>query len=156
EGGVPNGPRIRMNLDGSAAWNGKSADEILDTFLAPFQDGPPGQNIVHLLAVNDGRLLEWIEGVEERVGRETALTAELYDLLQREAVTQDSHIRFISLNQRSLVGGITPERTGIDTAFLERLVDHLYGGNQAGRIWSPCRACSAKARCRVFQAAQIF
>src|SRR5262249_13607274 len=72
EGGVPNGPRIRMNLDGSAAWNGKSADEILDTFLAPFQDGPPGQNIVHLLAVNDGRLLEWIEGVEERVGRETA------------------------------------------------------------------------------------
>lgn len=156
EGRVQNGPRIRMNLDGSAAWNGKSADELLDAFLAPFQDGPPDQNIVHLLAVNDGRLLEWIEGVEERLGRETSLTKELYELLQQESVAQDSHVRFISLNQRSLVGGITPDRKRIETGFLERLLDHLYGGQQAGDIWSPCRMCSAMDRCRVFQAAQVF
>ncbi len=156
EGRVPNGPRVRMNLDGSASWQGKSADELLDEFLAPFQDGSPRDNIVHLLAINDGRLLEWIEGVEERLGRETALTTELYELLQRETVEQDSHIRFISLNQRSLVGGITPDRTDIDTGFLERLIDHLYGGEKAQEIWSPCRSCSARDRCRVFQAAQVF
>ena len=125
EGRVPNGPRVRMNLDGSAAWQGKSADELLDEFLAPFQDGPPRDNIVHLLAINDGRLLEWIEGVEERLGGETDLTSKLYELLQGKAVEQDSHIRFISLNQRSLVGGITPDGTDIDTEFLERLLDHL-------------------------------
>lgn len=156
EGPVPNGPRVRMNLDGSAAWKGKSADEIIDEFLAPFQNGPPVDNIVHLLAVNDGRLLEWIEGVEGRLGRETLLTKELYELLQQEAATQDSHIRFINLNQRSLVGGITDDGTRIDTSFLERLLNHLYGGTKAGEIWLPCSTCSAKDRCRVFQAARVF
>jgi serine/threonine protein kinase len=156
EGRVPNGPRVRMNLDGSAAWRGKSADQILDEFLAPFQDGSPRDNIVHLLAVNDGRLLEWIEGVEDRLGKETPLTAELYELLQQESVTTESHIRFINLNQRSLVGGITTDRTRIDTTFLERLLDHLLGGARAADIWSVCHSCSAKDRCRVFQAVRVF
>lgn len=156
EGQLQNGPRIWMNLDGSAAWRDKSADEILDEFLAPFQNGPPKGKIVHLLAVNDGRLLEWIEGVEERLGKETPLTIELYELLQQESVVRDSHIRFISLNQRSLVGGITPHPSRIDTTFLEQLIDHLYGGAQASEIWSACRSCSAKDRCRVFEAARVF
>lgn len=156
EGRVPHGPRVRMNLDGSAAWQGQSADELLDEFLAPFHDGPPGENIVHLLAINDGRLLEWIEGVEDRLGRETKLTAELYELLQEKCENKDSHIRFISLNQRSLVGGITPEATDINTEFLERLLDQLYGGRKAQETWSPCQTCSAKERCNVFQAAELF
>ncbi len=153
---VPNGPRVRMNLDGSAAWKGQSADEILDEFLAPFQNGPPEENIVHLLAVNDGRLLEWIEGVRERLGRETSLTIGLYDLLQQQSVEHDSYIRFISLNQRSLVGGITSDGSGIGTAFLEHLVDHLYGDTRAEANWSACRVCSAKDRCPVFQATRVF
>ena len=156
EGRVPHGPRVRMNLDGSAAWQGRSADEILDHFLGPFQDGPPLDNIVHLLAVNDGRLLEWIESVEQRLGHETLLTAELYHLLQPDGVARESHIRFISLNERSLVGGITLDRSQIDTGFLENLLDELYGGARAGETWSACRTCSAKERCRVFQATCVF
>ena len=79
EGQVSGDPIVRMNLDGSAAWRGRSADEILDEFLEPFQDGPPIEDVVHLLAINDGRLLEWIEGVESRRGSgETPLTNELY------------------------------------------------------------------------------
>ena len=156
EGCVPNGPRVRMNLDGSAAWKGKSADELLDEFLAPFQDGPPRENIVHLLAINDGRLLEWIEGVEDRLGVETELTRNLYERLQGKVVEQNAQIRFISLNQRSLVGGITPDGAHIDTGFLRRLLDHLYGGPKALEIWSPCQMCSAKERCHVFQAAKVF
>jgi serine/threonine protein kinase len=148
---------IRMNLDGSASWQGRSADEILDEFLAPFHDGPPENDIVHLLAINDGRLLEWIEGVEHRRGTgETPLTAALYQLVQREAASQESHIRFISLNQRSLVGGLTADYERIDTVFLERLVDHLYGGEEAAAIWSPCQSCSAMDRCEVFRAARLF
>ncbi len=156
EGTIPNGPLVRMNLDGSASWRGRSADEILDEFLAPFQDGPPTDNVVHLLAINDGRLLEWIEGVEGRQGgKETSLTAALYEMLQQEAATQISYIRFISLNQRSLVGGITPDHRQLDTTFLMRLVDGLYGGKQAAKIWSPCQSCSAKDRCEVFRVARL-
>jgi len=156
EGQVPNGPQVRMNLDGSASWRGKTADEILDEFLEPFQSGPPRDNIVHLLAINDGRLLEWIDGVEGRLGNQTPLTDELYRLLQQEAAVRESHIRFINLNQRSLVGGITADRLRIKTGFLEDLLDHLYGGEKAADFWSVCRSCSAKDRCSVIQAACVF
>src|SRR5262249_51121115 len=157
EGQIPGGPLVRMNLDGSASWRGCSADEILDEFLAPFQDRALNQDIAHLLAINDGRLLEWIEGYERRHGdTETSLTSDLYKLLQQETSVQNSHIRFISLNQRSLVGGVTADRKRIDPTFLERLIDQLYGGEQADEIWSPCQSCSAKDRCEVFLAARIF
>jgi serine/threonine protein kinase len=157
EGQMDNGPIVRMNLDGSAAWRGRSADELLDEFLGPFQEGPPGEDLVHLLAINDGRLLEWIEGVESRQGGAvTPLTNELYDLLENEAAVPESHIRFISLNQRSLVGGITQDRNRIETSFLERLLDQLYGGERASEIWAPCHSCSAKDRCEVFRATRIF
>ena len=146
-----------MNLDGSASWQGRSADEILDEFLAPFQDGPPAQG--HRASARHQRRPS--AGVDRgRRGSarngETPLTAALYQLLQQEAASQESHIRFISLNQRSLVGGITPEREQIETAFLERLMDHLYGGEEAAEIWSPCQSCSAKDRCEVFRAARLF
>jgi serine/threonine protein kinase len=148
---------VRMNLDGSASWNERSADEILDQFLAPFQEGLPSEDIVQLLAINDGRLLEWIEGVEQRNGgEETALTKELYELLQTESTTRKSHIRFISLNQRSLVGGISSNQMSIETDFLDQLLDHLYGGDKAETIWSSCQSCSAKERCEVYRANRIF
>jgi serine/threonine protein kinase len=50
EGLMDDGLIVRMNLDGSAAWRGRSADELLDEFLQPFQQGRPSQDIVHLLA----------------------------------------------------------------------------------------------------------
>ncbi len=157
EGQIRNGPRVRMNLDGSAAWQGNSADQLLDEFLEPFQNGAPTDDIVHLLAVNDGRLLEWLVGVEERRDGETPLTSELYRLLQSETEPRsDSHIRFISLNERSLVGGIPEDRSSISTEFLESLIDQLYGGANTNEVWSPCVSCSARDRCRVIEAGQLF
>ena len=111
---------------------------------------------MHLLAINDGRLLEWIGGVEARLGTETSLTSALSQWLQEEAATQHSYIRFISLNKRSLVGGVNRDRTQIETGFLSRLMDHLYGGDKAAQIWAPCQGCSAKDRCEVFRAARYF
>jgi hypothetical protein len=152
---MPDGPLVRMNLDGSASWIGQSADDILDEFLAPFQDGPPDEDIVHLLAINDGRLLEWIEGVEERTGGATHLTGLLYELLQQEAVPQDTYVRFINLNQRSLVGGVISDQQKIDTRFLDRLTDQLYGGTDAATIWSLCQTCLAQERCEAYKTACI-
>ena len=148
---MDDGLTVRMNLDGSAAWRGRSADDLLDEFLEPFQKGPPSDDVVHLLAINDGRLLEWIDGASE-----TPLTSELYDLLGGEATRPESHIRFISLNHRSLVGSITSDRSEIETNFLERLLDQLYGGEKAAEIWSLCQTCSTQDRCEVFRATRIF
>ena len=154
EGRLANGLVIRMNLDGSASWRGSSADEILDEFLKPFQDGEPAEDITHLLAINDGRLLEWIE--KHNDGSRTPLTSDLNEMLQEQAATRKSHIRFINLNQRSLVGRINADRSQIETSFLDRLVDGLYGDGQAAEIWSPCEHCSAKNRCEVYRAAHLF
>ena len=151
KGRMEDGPVVRMNLDGSAAWEGRSADALLDEFLEPFREGPTDEDIVHLLAINDGRLLEWIEKVEE-----TPLTEELYALLRGETGNREPHIRFMSLNQRSLVGGISPERIEIETDFLEHLLDQLYGGDNAHVIWAPCQTCLAQERCEVFRAMRVF
>ena len=169
EGRTEDGLIVRMNLDGSASWQGKSADDLLDEFLKPFQHGPPAEDVAHLLAINDGRLLEWIEGVEQRLGgEETPLTFALSEHLGRangsapeveadaDAAVDDSHVRFVNLNDRSLVGGVTPGGTGIETGFLERLLDSLYGGEAAAETWAPCRTCSAQERCEVFRANRLF
>lgn len=156
EGRLGNGLLVRMNLDGSAAWRGRSADEILDEFLAPFQQGTPKPDIAHLLAINDGRLLEWIDGTESNLGTETPLTQALIGLLDNETAGQQSHIRFVSLNQRSLVGGISPDSKRIETAFLEDLLYSLYGGDEAPSLWKQCQSCSAHERCVVLHAARIF
>ena len=156
KGNMADGLTIRMNLDGSASWRGRSADELLNECLDPFLDSPV-QNSALLLAINDGRLLEWIEDIERDRHGGTRLTKALSDALLGEAMPpSESHIRFINLNQRSLVGGITTDSKSIDTAFLERMVDGLYGGENAQKIWGPCQSCSAKEHCEVYRAARIF
>ena len=155
KGRLDDGLAVHMNLDGSASWRGRSADDLLDEFLEPFQDGRPAGDIAHLLAINDGRLLEWIESVEKRYG-ETSLTKDLYDSLQNDELPSGSHIRFVNLNRRSLVGGIATDGKTIETGFLHRLLNALYGGDRAVEIWTPCRTCSAQERCEVFRATRIF
>jgi serine/threonine protein kinase len=157
EGRLEDGLRVRMNLDGSAAWRGRSADALLDEFLGPFHDGPPAKDIVHVLAINDGKLLEWVNSYAERhEGQTTALTDLLAELLEGDSASPDSHVQFISLNRRSLVGDVSPDRQAITTDFLDRLVDHLFGGENARTIWRPCELCSAKVRCEVYRAVRRF
>lgn len=153
---MDDGLTVRMNLDGSASWQGRSADELLDEFLEPFQEGPPDEDIVHLLAINDGRLLEWMEGVVHIQGGETPLTQALDSLLNSEGSAFESHIRLINLNQRSLVGGITADTKDIETSFLDDLLNSLYGGENASEIWAPCETCSAQDRCEVRRALRLF
>lgn len=157
QGKIKDGLTVRMNLDGSAAWKGRSADDLLDEFLKPFHNGEPSEDIVHLLAINDGRLLEWIKGYEERHANEaTPLTTSLLKLLEDGASQSSGHIRFISLNQRTLVGDVSADAQQITTEFLDRLLDHLYGAAQTKTNWAPCRTCSAQTRCEVFRAGRLF
>lgn len=152
------GLSISMNLDGSASWNERSADQLLDEFLAPFQQGPPHEDIAHLLAINDGRLLEWIERHVNEFST-TKLTEELYrhlEVEEHETLSGNSCIRFINLNQRSLVGSVEHDNSRINTDFMESLVDSLYGREDAKEIWSPCESCSAIHRCEIRRATTVF
>src|SRR5262249_47823718 len=91
---LPNGIRVKANLDGAAAWRDRSADDLLDEIFAPFHRGSPASRIVHLVAVNDGRLLEWIEHYETQHGP-SRLTEQLIEALEEQTTALDPHIRLI-------------------------------------------------------------
>src|SRR5262249_7221309 len=66
EATTPDGLSLKANLDGAAAFRAKSANELLDEFFSPFMQGSPAEDVAHLLAINDGRLLEWIDGCQNQ------------------------------------------------------------------------------------------
>ena len=154
EGDTADGLTVRMNLDGSASWQGRSANDLLDECFGPFHDGAP-QSEALFLAINDGRLLEWIEDTEDRSG-ETRLTKALLERLEGEATSQEPHIRFVNLNERSLVGRVAEDGQSLDTSFLEELVYKLYRGEQAEETWKPCLTCAARDICEVYPATRLF
>ena len=86
-----------------------------------------------LVAVNDGRLMEWVESYEERHG-ESRLTGQLAEALGREGEGLDPHVRLIELNLRSLVGGLDENAGAISTKFVDRLVTKLVGGEEVREI----------------------
>jgi len=147
EARTADGLTLRANLDGAAAWNGRSANELLDELFLPFHDGIPAEDIAHLLAINDGRLYDWLEN-RERCSGTSSLTRALRAFLSHDDEDEQTpaHVQFISLNHRSLVGGRTPSGQWSDD-FLDRLIHRLLGGDQASQIWSPCLKCEAWDRC---------
>lgn len=153
---TPDGLKLRANLDGAASFGNRNANELLDEFFEPFLKGCPTEDIAHLLAINDGRLLEWID----RYGNQRdsiPLIKHLNFLLDQETdVTfPDSHIRLIDLNSRSLVGGINSITHMIETEFLDNLIDKLLGGDKAPEIWKPCNTCSSLNRCQAGRNAKL-
>ncbi|WP_352829240.1 NERD domain-containing protein [Mesorhizobium sp. M0159] len=148
------GRTAKINLDGAASWKGRSADSLLDELFGPFLNGPTNDRRVHLVAVNDGRLMEWIEHVELEQG-ETALTSDLAAALSHQSEQTSPHIRLVELNNRSLVGGLDVARGIITTEFVDELVRRLVGGDAAATIWAPCRTCTAQARCTMKSSADM-
>ena len=136
---LADGRMLRVNLDGSAAWQGRSANDLLDEFFRPFQQPDYSRQNVHIVAINSGKLLEWVESHDEA----TYLTAQLRQVLLNPDAPHDPGFRLIDLNQRSLVGGVAAGRVG--TAFLDALLERLQGGDHDP--WQPCLTCSAQQRC---------
>jgi len=150
---LADGRMLHVNLDGSAAWQGKSANELLDKFFAPFKNLELYRNWRHprILAINSGKLLEWLETQDE-----TPLTRQLYAALFDGDSTSDEHldqhIRLIDLNRRSLVGGV--ESGEIRATFLNALLDRFLGSEEPVDPWANCSRCTAQHRCSAWQSVQ--
>ncbi len=153
--GAITGRPVKVNLDGAASWRGRTADDLLDELFEPYLHGPAKGGRTHLVAVNDGRLLEWIDHAEGRQGGMTPLLEQLSDALNREGGDLPPHIRLVELNNRSLVGGWSADGGGLSTAFVDTLIARLVGGDQAAETWRPCRTCTAQARCPMKRSADM-
>lgn len=150
------GRAVKINLDGAASWNGRSADALLDDLFSPFQTGAPKDGRAHLVAVNDGRLLEWIEHSDgERDGQSSRLTEQLAAALEGDSGALDPHIRLIELNERSLVGGVDQAAGRVSAEFVDKLIARLIGAERAPEIWRPCGTCTAKERCPMRRSALL-
>ena len=154
--GIP----VTMNFDGSASWGDRSADDLLDDMFNPFHDEHHKRDRVHLVAVNSGKLLEWVERVEDSERGETWLTRQLRQAMGSWAnedtpVEPDSRIRLIDLNARSLVGTLDPITGNESRKFLDSLVDRFLGSDDPA-AWSVCESCSAQDRCPAFTTARAF
>ncbi len=145
---LEDGRLLRVNLDGSAAWQGRSANALLDELFGPFQQADYSRQNVHIVAINSGKLLEWIESHDQG----TYLTRQLRQVLLDEPVTLDPGFRLIDLNQRSLVGGIDVASGQLGTDFLNTLLDRLLGTD--ADPWQPCLSCSAQSRCTAWHSVQ--
>jgi len=141
------GRQLKVNLDGAAAWEGQTANAMLDELFQPFHDANFSRELVHIVAVNNGKLLEWIETQPE----DTWLTEPLRRvLLGDDAAMQEPRFRLIDLNRRSLVGGTDQGR--LTTDFLGTLIDRLLGGDTDP--WAPCTTCTAQGRCTAWHSVQ--
>jgi serine/threonine protein kinase len=147
---------VKINLDGAASWNGRSADALLDELFAPFHDGAPKDGRAHLVAVNDGRLLEWMDHSDAaRDGRSSRLTEQLSAALDGNGTALDPHIRLVVLNERSLVGGLDQQAGRVQAEFIDKLIGRLIGAERAQEIWLPCETCTAKDRCPMRRSALL-
>ena len=150
---LADGRILHVNLDGSAAWQGKAANELLDKFFAPFKALELHRDWKNprILAINSGKLLEWLETQDE-----TPLTRQLYSALFEGDATSDAsvdrHIRLIDLNRRSLVGGV--ESGEIKATFLNALMDRFLGSNEPVDPWTNCMRCTAQHRCSAWKSVQ--
>ena len=153
------GLSVKINLDGAASFKAKSADELLNDLFEPFQQGKSEKPRIHLVAVNDGRLLQWAEDYKGNHD-ETPLTDWVIETLIGENQPSDPmrHIRLVNLNERSLVGDArqlpqTEEAKQTwrpSTEFFNALLDRMLGGTRTEEVWKPCRNCSAASRCTAF------
>lgn len=152
---LPDGRILHVNLDGSAAWQGKSANELLNKFFHHFHPLTFDGQARHprILAINSGKLLEWLETQDD-----TPLTEQLYrslfDETDDEASDINPRIRLIDLNRRSLVGGVVGDQIEIGTEFLEALLNRFLGANITPDPWQVCTTCSAQHRCTAWHSVQ--
>jgi serine/threonine protein kinase len=146
---LDNSKQLKVNLDGSAAWQGKSANQLLDELFRPFHNPDYSRFRVHIVAINSGKLLEWIEAQPE----DTYLTEQLRRVLMGEKVELDGGFRLIDLNHRSLVGGIDLGSRKLTTHFLESLLDRFLDGD-GENPWQPCVTCTAQNRCTAWRSVQ--
>lgn len=147
---MPNGIRIRANLDGSAAYHGRSATQLLNEFFEPFYECSPPENLVHLIAINSGPLLKWIEDCAV----ESCLTEQLTGVLEGDISQLDARFRLLDLNNRSLVGGIDKELSDISTDFIDSLLARFLG-NEPRKQWEPCLTCTASGRCSAWESVRM-
>jgi len=139
-------------LDGSAADSERrlSSDEVLDAIFTPLEKAGERPDLAewlrrtHLLAINDGRLLEYLT---DRSEDGSWMVHHLLMLLGEKSGTPHPQLALVDLNRRSLVAA--DEGNAFD-AVLTALLQGGWGEHRPSEDpWQVCRRCRAAPSCHV-------
>jgi serine/threonine protein kinase len=135
------------NYDGSQDEGTERAnDQVLDEFFRPFADEPSAlRATVHLIAINEGRLIDFFDGAAQR-RQFSKLSKTIHAFFADDQTTLPDWLLIVDLNQRSIVAQeVDPETkqpvTG--SSIFEQQLEHLLRSDH----WTPCSACSLAERC---------
>lgn len=144
--GVVNGARFTWagrefysNYDGSQDEGDKDNSQVLLEFFAPFAGDDPStwpENRTHLIAINEGRLVEFLDQHYDRFPRLQQLVR---DGLNETSTAAD--VAVINLNLRAVIA----DHDGPNSSIFDRLVRRLV----APEFWQACQGCDLRDRCYI-------
>ncbi len=145
-----NGIRFVTNYDGSQDEGAERAnDMVLTEFFAPFADPvidqAPGERAVHIIAINEGRLIDFFGAADDGAGTQFSRLA---TFLQRffesdhDVGNLPEWLLVVDLNRRSLVAR-DPEADGLS------IFERQLGALLKPEFWEACRRCDLRERCPI-------
>lgn len=143
---VLNGRTFFSNYDGSQDEGDKDNDEVLRDFFGPFagnnaQRWPNAST--HLIAINEGRLVDFLSSHQQRFPLLARIVREGLD----GSMTRDG-IAIINLNLRSVVADAKGSNSSIFERLLRRMVEPQF--------WQACTACDVREHCYIHHNARTF
>ena len=147
------GRTYQSNYDGSQDEGEQTSDAVLRAFLEPFAGDDAGvwpNEQVRLIAINEGRLVDFLSTAEARFPLLSKLVSD--GMVSGEPL---HGVSVINLNLRSVVTdplGYEGDPKGGDESILARLVRRM----THGRFWEPCQRCDLRDKCYAFHNARTF
>jgi hypothetical protein len=140
-----NGRRFQTNYDGSQDEGDKVNDDVLRQFFATFAGADSASwpdNETRLIAINEGRLIDFLE----QFGNEFPRLKHLVNRGLRTGEPEEG-LAVVNLNLRSVVA----EAAGTPS-ILARLIQRL----TEPKFWAPCRNCDLRDKCYAHHNALTF
>jgi serine/threonine protein kinase len=130
------GHEFRALFDASESDAGRSADEMLSEIVGPLNEEDSGRAYTGLIAVNDGRLLQYLDSTSDS---DASIRRRLRGQLERGTEISDG-IVLVDLKPRSLVA---PDGTSLG------LFDEILTEFTQPERWAPCLSCTARLECPI-------
>ncbi len=128
--------------DGSQDFEGKSNDQLLKEFFKPFEGNTePKANIVKIIAINEGKLRDFLLGKKEY----NWLGKQVHHYLEYDNHKLPDSLVFINLNNRAIV-----EIENANSIF-DELLNIILDTTEKQNTWVPCKPenCDYAERCYI-------
>ncbi|MBK8656766.1 MAG: ATP-binding protein [Haliscomenobacter sp.] len=137
-----NGSTFETLYDGSQDFEGKSNDLLLKEFFKALEgENEPTANIVKIIAINEGKLRDFILFKKEYKW----LGNQVHHYLEKYNYALPNSLAFINLNNRAIVESNNPK------SIFDELLNILLDTGDSKKIWEPCQEqnCAYAKSCYV-------